>query len=331
MKITEALFKDLRILKLLGGSGIILIIFGIYFAIVSRLGVSFATIGIGCFLFSLALMSFLTYCSIPQDLKKVRRKSLLILDRKEIRRSLALSFTILFILLIAFYFLTAEGDLPTPLNANTTKLEGEKLTGLSQIITEFALIYVVIIGFYFGSRVYEKIKEIKNAEETLKFQYIMGEIEGRDFSKKMGVLRGLKTKPQLEIKAIRSEKKITIEHKGGDAIDLKDAKVIIEMNKKKTWIDPVAHAGGKDDFKEGEKMEIDMGDEIKVNVFPIKVVDNETTTDTGIKSEDFCNCITNDDWIKGGNVEITVIFRDTTGEIISVNEKCPINGSSQTD
>jgi hypothetical protein len=104
--------------------------------------------------------------------------------------------------------------------------------------------------------------------------------------------------------------------------------VIIEMNKKKTWIDPVAHAGKRDDFKEGEKMEIDMGDEIQDDDYPIKVVNKETTKDTGIERKSFCNCITNEDWTMDGNVEVTVIFTDTTGEIISVNEKSPINGSS---
>lgn len=326
--IKKAQSKDLSILRLLGAIGLFLIIVGIFFAITDSFGVSFATIGIGCFLFLLALMSYLTYCLIPPE-KGERRKSLLILDRKELRRSLALSFTVLFILLIAFYFLTADGFTTQPLDANTTTLAVGKLTALSQIITAFATIYVVIIGFYFGSRIYEKIKEIKDAEETLKFQYIMDEIRVDDFEKKMKVLRGLKTKPQLEVKAIKKEHKITIKHKGGDTIGLKDAKVVIEMNEKKIWIDPVAHAGGKDDFKEGEKMEINMGKEINNDDYPIKLVDKEgTPADIGSKKKDICNCIADEDWTQGGNFEVTVIFTDTTGEIISVNEKSTINGSS---
>jgi hypothetical protein len=324
---------ELASLLLLGAIGLALIINGINLAIEDNFGVSFASIGIGCFLFSLALMSYLTYCSIQDDEKR-RRRSLLILDRKEIRRSLALSFTILFILLIAFYFLEAERVVNSAFNSlqtldeNRTKLAVERLTSLSNVITAFTTIYVVIIGFYFGSRVYEKIKEIKNAEETLKIRYIMDDIEVNEFHAKMKVLRGLKTTPLLEIKAIKGGHKITIEHKGGDAIDLKNAKVTIEMNKKKTWIDPVAHAGKKDVFKEGEKMEIDMGDEIQDDDYPIKVANKETTKDTGIKMKSFCNCITDGDWTPGGNVEITVIFTDTTGEIISVNEKSTINGSA---
>jgi NADH:ubiquinone oxidoreductase subunit 5 (subunit L)/multisubunit Na+/H+ antiporter MnhA subunit len=202
MTITKGTKKYLVILVVLGGFGLFLIGSGINFMLKDLLGFSFATIGIGCFLFLLALMSYLTYCLIP-PVKEERRKSLLILDRKEIRRSLALSFTVLFILLIAFYFLTAESFAPQSPDANTTTLAVGKLTGLSQIITAFATIYVVIIGFYFGSRIYEKIKEIKNAEETLKFHYIMDEIEVADFREKMKVLRGLKTKLQLEVKAIK--------------------------------------------------------------------------------------------------------------------------------
>ncbi len=68
-----------------------------------------------------------------------------------------------------------------------------------------------------------------------------------------------------------------------------------------------------------------MGDED----YPIKLIDKEgKTVDIGSKKKDICNCITDADWTRCGIVEVTVIFRDTTGEIISVNEKSPINGSS---
>jgi hypothetical protein len=335
MWITKALFKDLRILILLGAFGLLLIIVGIAFAIVGRFGVSFATIGIGCFLFSLALMSYLTCCSIPQDDEKRRRRSLLLLDRKEIRRSLAISFTILFILLIAFYFMEAERVVNyainplQPLDENRTKLAVEGLASLSNVITAFATIYVVIIGFYFGSRVYEKIKEIKNAEETLKIRYIMDDIEFDEFKTKTKVLKGLKTKPLLEIKAIKRGHKITIEHKGGDAIDLKNAKIKIEVNEKKAWIDFAAHACKKDVFEEEEKMEIDMDEIIKDgDDYEIKVIDkNGKPAVTGITRGSICNCITEVDLKNAGNNKVTVVFTDPTGEIINKKQEITIEGS----
>lgn len=326
---------ELASLWLLGAIGLALIIKGIVLAIEDNFGVSFATIGIGCFLFSLALMSYLTCCSIPQDDEKRRRRSLLLLDRKEIRRSLAISFTILFILLIAFYFMEAERVVNyainplQPLDENRTKLAVEGLASLSNVITAFATIYVVIIGFYFGSRVYEKIKEIKNAEETLKIRYIMDDIEFDEFKTKTEVLKGLKTKPLLEIKAIKKGHKITIEHKGGDAIDLKNAKIKIEVNEKKAWIDFVAHACKKDVFEEEEKMEIDMDEIIKDgDDYEIKVIDkNGKPAVTGITRGSICNCITEVDLKNAGNNKVTVVFTDPTGEIINKKQEITIEGS----
>jgi hypothetical protein len=108
--------------------------------------------GITCFLSSLAVMSFLTYLSIHPDERHKRRKSF-ILDRKEIRRSIAITFTILYILLLTFYFREVESAtqatsvLKTFVNEtvinvtanssystitiinNTTNLTGNNLTG----------------------------------------------------------------------------------------------------------------------------------------------------------------------------------------------------------
>ena len=184
-------------------------------------------IGLSTFAFSLILMSFFTYFSIPAEEGEKRIKSLIKLDRKEIRRSIAISFTILYISMISFYFQEAETVAKSLVEASktapmNTTLAAQGLTHLSSVITAFTTVYVLIIGFYFGSRVYEKIQEIKNAEEALKIQYIMGEIGSDVFKKKMGVLKGTSPNSQLEQKS--DEKKITIEHKGGIDIIQKDNK-----------------------------------------------------------------------------------------------------------
>jgi len=219
----------------------------------NRFGASMLCTGIGSFLLSLIIMSFFTYFSIPAKETEKRKKSLLKLDRKEIRRSIVISFTILYILMISFYFrevesathvtsavnsfvnetvlnVTANSSFTTTTILNkTTNLTGNGLTGegltlthLSRVIAAFTAVYLVIIGFYFGSRLYEKIKEIKDAEEALKIQYIIDEIGEEEFNKKMGVLKG--TSPNSQLEQESDEKKITIEHKGGIDIIQKDNK-----------------------------------------------------------------------------------------------------------
>jgi len=217
----------------------------------NRFGSSLLCIGIGSFLLSLIIMSLFTYYSIPAKEAAKRTKSLLKLDKKEIRRSITISFTILYIFMISFYFrelesathvattvnsivnetvlnVTANSSFTTTTILNKTidltgnALTGEGLTHLSSVIKGFTTVYLVIIGFYFGSRVYEKIKEIKDAEEVLKIQYIMDEISEKEFKDKMEVLKGTSPSPQLEPES--DVKKMTIEHKGGIDIIQKDNK-----------------------------------------------------------------------------------------------------------
>lgn len=250
----------------------------------------FCIAGIISFLLSLAVMSILTTLSIHPDEKHKRRKSF-ILDRKEIRRSIAITFTILYILLLTFYFREVESaaqatsvlktfvnETVTNETANssfttitiinkTTNLTGNNLTGAgltqhNSLMSAFTALYTVIIGFYFGSRAYEKIKELKDAEEVLKLQYIMDEIDSDVFKKKLVVLRGLKPNAQLEIiEPITSEKKkITIKHKGGDAIYLKDIMVIIKVSGKKCGkkIDLAQYVSSEAYFKVTDVMVIDL-------------------------------------------------------------------------
>ena len=122
---------------------------------------------------------------------------------------------------------TTTSSTTTTILNKTTNLTGngltdEGLTHLSEIIATFTTVYIVIIGFYFGSRVYEKIKETKDAEETLKIRYVLDEIDETDFNTKMGVLKGIPPNSQPE--QTSDEKKITVEHKGSIDIIPKDDK-----------------------------------------------------------------------------------------------------------
>lgn len=172
---------------------------------------SFFTIGVGSFILSLMVMSYLTELSLSEG---DRRKSI-ILDRKEIRRSIAISLTILYILLISLYLREVASVLPPTDNVTnvlttngTTSLINTGLTTFKDVIVAFTGVYTVIISFYFGSRIYEKIKEIKNAEELLKIQFLLGDINSKDFRRKMNELRGKGI--IIENIKINSEKKLLI-------------------------------------------------------------------------------------------------------------------------
>lgn len=301
--------------------------------------------GILSFAISLLIMSFFTYFSSSAN-NEQRVKSLFRLDRKEIRRSIAISFTILYIMIIAFFFQEAasvskslaaisnELGMGTPMNtsmiaAMNTTLTAKGITPLSNGLSAFTTVYLVIIGFYFGSRVYEKIKEIKDADEVLKIQYIMDEISEEDFDKKMEKLqRKVIPNSQLEITEIASaENKITIKHQGGENINLKDIRIIINVekeeqieasenaqktngnNKNVNMIE--SHANSK--LKSSTRFDLVMdnrkedGEEPKLTVFGVK---DEMVITMKKKNNDACLAIT----VKGKPIVVTNNSCDNIGE-----------------
>lgn len=305
----------------------------------------FFIVGIISFLFSLAVMSLLTYLSIHPDESHKRRKSF-ILDRKEIRRSIAITFTILYILLLTFYFREVESAtqatsaLKTFVNEtvinvtanssfttitiinNTTNLTGNGLTGegLTQhnsLISAFTALYAVIIGFYFGSRAYEKIKELKDTDEVLKIQYIMDEIGADEFREKRGVLRGITQNSQLKIiePITREEKRITIKHNGGADIYLKAIDVVIKVCGKKTTLDLAQSVGNEDYFKVTDVMVIDM----KKGTIAVD--------DVNIIKENISSDALTTEWKSGDEIEVDVVYKPTK-EIISPMEKQTIVSES---
>jgi len=90
------------------------------------------------------------------------------LSRGEVRKSIVIALTVLYIILLSLSFVEKIDYFTT------------------EIIKNFLYIYVVIIGFYFGSRLGERIKmlkELKNLKplDILQKRYAMGEIDCKVF------------------------------------------------------------------------------------------------------------------------------------------------------
>jgi hypothetical protein len=129
---------------------------------------------------------------------------------------------------------------------------------------------------------------------------------------------------QLVISEIRSDKKqITIEHQGGENINLKDIRIIIKVgDEKPTKFDLVIANSKKDGeepkltvFEATDKMVIDMDkiiknedDGITVNGKPI-----------GVKNNSYDDIGEGFEWKKDTKVEVSVIYKPTK-EILSVKK-----------
>ena len=308
---------------------------GIEYLYNNHFGYSLLYIGIGSFLLSVVIMSIFTYYSIPSEKVEKRVNSLLKLDRKEIRRSIAISFTILYIILISFYVrevesvthvisavntsvnetvlnVTANSSFTTITILNeTTNLTGNGLTGdslthLSNVITAFTSVYLVIIGFYFGSRVYEKIKENKDAENALKIQYIMDEIDEHEFKEKMWVLRGVK----LLFEVTTNDEQIIIHHKGGDDIHLKKINIIIKVKGREMKISFKSNGDKEYVFKVTDKIFIDMKNGTKT----IKLNNTEIKGDIVHGGIDAL-------WEKNAEVEVYMVYTSNKEIICSMKGK----------
>jgi hypothetical protein len=182
-------------------------------------------------------------------------------------------------------------------------------------MSAFTALYAVIIGFYFGSRAYEKIKELKDAEEVLKIQYIMDEIGADEFREKRWVLRGLKPNSQLEMKKDKDKNEITITHEGGDNIAISGIRMIMKVNKVKKKFDllPSNSKQDKDIFEVTDKMVIKM--EQKKVTFEVE--------NKPIPSHIYDDGVAMAEWNNTVDVEVNVVYKPTN-EIISTM-KWPIN------
>ena len=122
------------------------------------------------------------------------------LSKGEVRKSIVISLTVVYIILLSlsFYQTTYE---PTTINVTsntsmiTTNLTTFNVTSetvpvqaIGNFIQNFLYVYIVIIGFYFGSRLGERIKmfkELKDMEplDIAKRRYAMGDIDYETFEK----------------------------------------------------------------------------------------------------------------------------------------------------
>ncbi|MBN1763429.1 MAG: hypothetical protein JW878_10225 [Methanomicrobia archaeon] len=127
------------------------------------------------------------------------------LSKGEVRKSIVISFTIMFIILLSISFFQTSEELKNntvssvvPSNSSATI----PLQAIGSFTQNFLYIYVIIIGFYFGSRLTEQIqttkayKNLKPLDILLK-RYALGEIGVKVFGD---------TKTELE-KLERDEKK----------------------------------------------------------------------------------------------------------------------------
>ena len=122
------------------------------------------------------------------------------LSKGEVRKSIVISLTVVYIILLSlsFYQTTYE---PTTINVTsntsmiTTNLTTFNVTSetvpvqaIGNFIQNFLYVYIVIIGFYFGSRLGERIKMFKelkdvDALDIAKRRYAMGDIDYDTFEK----------------------------------------------------------------------------------------------------------------------------------------------------
>lgn len=240
------------------------------------------------------------------------------LSRGEVRKSIVISFTVVYIILLSLSF-DKTTHLATNVTSNITALNVTAQTvpiqAIGNFTQNFLYVYIVIIGFYFGSRLGERIKtftELKDLDplDIAKKRYAMGDIDFDAFKK----IRTDLAKPISQLKVIKAtENEIRIKHEKGDDIDLKDVRMIIKANKKKTKIDPVAVSTGKKDvFEVTDEMVIHM----KQVITPGKDAIEVDSKSTGVESNHISDGITDNEWKKNKDFEVIVIYK-RIGEIIS--------------
>ena len=189
------------------------------------------------------------------------------------------------------------------LNATTQAIPIEAIGNFTQ---NFLYVYIIIIGFYFGSRLCEHVKVFQVLKDVdpldiAKKRYAMGDIDSTTFK---GIKNDFGAEPVLKISDVNKDL-IKIKHKGGEEIDLKKATMIIKAKDKKITIEPVAQADKKDVFKADEVMEINM---TKVISQEKKDAITRGGESTGVTNNDIH---APDQWEESGGVEVLLFY---TGE-----------------
>lgn len=271
------------------GDTAVIVIFTVILAIIIILALFARKELMGNLIIIVGLLSFF----IPLVLSFSKRLNLgTRLSKGEVRKSIVISFTVVYIILLVQSFVkTAElatnnatnnatinaitnaitnaaanatnatnvtnNTFVIPsLNATTQAIPIEAIGNFTQ---NFLYVYIIIIGFYFGSRlcehfkVFEALKDV-DPLDIAKKRYAMGDIDSTTFN---GIKNDFGAEPVLKILDANKDI-IKIKHKVGEAIDLKKATMIIKAKDTKITIEPVAQADKKDVFKADEVMEINM-------------------------------------------------------------------------
>jgi len=247
------------------------------------------------------------------------------LSRGEVRKSIVISLTVVYIMLLSLSF-DKTTHLATNVTSNITALnitaQTVPIQAIGNFTQNFLYVYTVIIGFYFGSRLVERIKTftwLKDVDplDIAKKRYAMGDIDFDTFKK---IKIGLVIKPIVQLKIIKATvDEIRIKHEEGNNIYLKDVRMIIEANKKKTKIDPVACAGTskKDVFEATDEVVINMEKVIKQEKDAIEI-DGESIC---VEIRAISGGITNKEWKKDEDFEVIVIYKPIGEPISKMKEK----------
>ena len=121
------------------------------------------------------------------------------LSRGEVRKSIVISLTVMYIILLSLSFYGTTEELPTNAvpndiadsNTGNTTAQNIPIQTIGNFTQNFLYVYVIIIGFYFGSRLGERIKMLKDFKnlkplDILQKRYAMGEIDSNTFDKMLG-------------------------------------------------------------------------------------------------------------------------------------------------
>ena len=109
------------------------------------------------------------------------------LSKGEVRKSIVISFTVIYIILLLLSF-DKTTDLATTNNVTSTittfnaTAQTVPIQAIGNFTQNFLYVYIVIIGFYFGSRLGEQVKMLKELSnihslDIVRRRYAMGEID----------------------------------------------------------------------------------------------------------------------------------------------------------
>ena len=120
------------------------------------------------------------------------------LSKGEIRKSIVISFTIIYFILLSLSFdrtmdLATTNNTAFTINTLNATAQTVPIQAIGNFTQNFLYLYIVIIGFYFGSRLGEEVKKLKELSkihsiDIVKRRYAMGEMDLKTFEAMRGAL-----------------------------------------------------------------------------------------------------------------------------------------------